>query len=92
MIIGIGATALMLGVSFTLAGIVGAISDTHWSQALLALSPGGFNEMSLVALAMNQDIVYVTVTHLTRLTVVITVAPLGLRLVQRYLLTKPPPD
>ena len=45
-------------------------------QLVLAYSPGGLAEMSLVALAMNADIAYVASHHLVRISFVMMLAPL----------------
>ena len=45
-------------------------------QLVLAYSPGGLAEMSLVALAMNADIAYVASHHLVRISVVMMMAPI----------------
>lgn len=45
------------------------------SQAFLAFSPGGLTEMSLLSLAMGQDVAYVSTIHLIRITLVIAIAP-----------------
>ena len=37
----------------------------------LAFSPGGLAEMSLLALAMGQDVAYVSVLHVVRIALVI---------------------
>jgi len=47
---------------------------------VLAYSPGGLAEMSLVALAMNADIAYVASHHLVRISVVMALAPILFRL------------
>jgi hypothetical protein len=44
------------------------------SQAFLAFAPGGLTEMSLLTLAMHQDVAYVSTMHIFRITVVVGVA------------------
>lgn len=51
------------------------------SQAFLAYSPGGLTEMSLLSLSMDQDVTYVSVMHLIRITLVIAIAPFVFRLI-----------
>jgi membrane AbrB-like protein len=77
------ATLGMLAVAVGFAEII-----AHWvgmplSQAFLAFSPGGLTEMSLLTLTLGQDIAFVSVTHIIRITVVIAVAPFMFRLVRR---------
>ncbi len=50
------------------------------SQGFLAYSPGGLTEMSLLALAMGQDVAFVTTIHLVRILLVIGGAALLWRL------------
>jgi membrane AbrB-like protein len=54
---------------------------------LLALAPGGVTEMSLIALATNQDIAFVTTHHVVRLSLLIIIGPLtymGLQYILRF--------
>ncbi len=43
---------------------------------LLALAPGGVTEMSLIALATNQDIAFITTHHVVRISLLIIIGPL----------------
>ncbi len=65
---------LMIAAAVVFAFGVTAWTGTPVSQTFLAFSPGGLTEMSLIALAMNQDVTYVTVVHLIRIVVVILCA------------------
>ncbi|MEJ6396329.1 AbrB family transcriptional regulator [Yoonia sp. 208BN28-4] len=69
---------LIFAVLFAL--VIVAISGMSLSQAFLAYSPGGLTEMALLTLAMDQDVTYVSVLHLIRITLVIAIAPLLFRL------------
>ena len=64
----------MLVVALAFALIVSRLTGVHMSQTFLAYSPGGLAEMSLLALAMGQDVAYVSVMHVVRLTLVIGAA------------------
>ncbi len=83
--LGLGLAATLLTVSVTLAfallfhGLFGQTIE----QVLLAYSPGGLAEMSLVALAMQADVAYVASHHVVRITLVILFAPLVFRLLRR---------
>ena len=81
--IGIGATVIMLLVTFALALAVYPIIGQPLDQVILAFSPGGLAEMSIVALAMNADIVYVSSHHVVRIAVVMAFAPVAFRLMRR---------
>ena len=61
----------MLGVAVLFAGMVAWLTGVQITQAFLAFSPGGLAEMSLLALAMGQDVAYVSVLHVVRITLVI---------------------
>jgi membrane AbrB-like protein len=53
------------------------------SQAFLAYAPGGLTEMSLLALAMQQDATYVSLIHVIRITLVIAAAPLVFAMIRK---------
>lgn len=47
---------------------------------LLALSPGGLAEMSLIALALNVDTAFIATMHLVRILLIVTMAPIVFRI------------
>ena len=57
--------------AFSLAPVIGV----NPMALLLALSPGGVTEMSLMALALNQDIAFVTTHHVVRIALIVTIGP-----------------
>ena len=69
------ASAIMLlaGVGFGV--VVAVLNGMNLSQAFLAYAPGGLTEMSLLTIAMDQDVAYVSTMHIIRITVVIAIAP-----------------
>lgn len=73
---GVGAAMMMIGVAVAFAQFIAFLTGADIRQSFLAFSPGGLTEMSLLALAMGQDIVYVTVSHVVRITLVVFMAPL----------------
>lgn len=75
----LGATALLLCVTFGFALTLYATLGQSLEQVILAFSPGGLAEMSLVALAMDADIAYVASHHLVRISLIIAIAPLVFR-------------
>lgn len=77
------ATFIMLLVAVVFAEGIALASGMPLSQAFLAFAPGGLTEMSLLALAMGQDVTYVSVIHLIRITIVIAAAPHVFRLLHR---------
>ena len=52
---------------------------------LLALSPGGVTEMSLMALALNQDTAFVTTHHVARIALIVTIGPAVYAVLKRVL-------
>lgn len=78
------ATVGMLIVAVAFAEIIALAVGMPLSQAFLAFSPGGLTEMSLITLAMHQDVAFVSVTHIVRITVVIAIAPALFGLVKRW--------
>ncbi|MDX8354688.1 AbrB family transcriptional regulator [Cognatiyoonia sp. IB215182] len=66
----------MLCVAVGFAEFIALQSGIPLSQAFLAYSPGGLAEMSLLALALDQDVTYVSIMHVIRITLVIAAAPL----------------
>ena len=83
--IGLGTVAslAMIAVAAAFALLIRALTGTDLVQAFLAYSPGGLAEMSLLALAMQQDAAYVSITHVVRLFIVIGLADLVFRLIRR---------
>ena len=76
MLLGAGSSLLMLGVATGFAVFVANFSGSDISQIFLAYSPGGLTEMSLLALAMGQEVAFVSISHMARITLVIFGAPL----------------
>ena len=81
--LGLGATTLMLALTFSFAMVLHQMLGQPLEQLVLAYSPGGLAEMSLVALAMNADIAYVASHHLIRISCVMMLAPILFRLFSR---------
>lgn len=79
--IGLGVVSCggMLIVAVTFSFITAALTHTPVEAVFLAYSPGGLTEMSLLALAMGQEVAYVSVMHILRILMVIVVAPLVFR-------------
>lgn len=77
------ATLAMLGVAVGFAELIALASDIPLSQAFLAYSPGGLTEMSLLTLALGQDVTYVSIMHVIRITFVIGAAPFVFRVLRK---------
>ena len=75
----LGLAAIASFLMLIVAGLLSLI--TAWSigiplsQTFLAFAPGGLTEMSLLTLAIGQDVAFVSIVHLIRITLVIGVAP-----------------
>lgn len=67
-------SVVMIGVAVIFAWGLTAITGLPLSLSFLGYSPGGLTEMSLLALAMGQDVAYVSVLHLVRIMLVIFAA------------------
>jgi len=71
------ASAAMASVALGCAAAVAVLTGTELRQVFLAFSPGGLNEMGILALAMHADVAYVASAHIVRIAVVIAIAPLA---------------
>ncbi len=76
----VGATAIMLAVSASAAALLAWGSGLPFPALLLSFVPGGIAEMCLVALALGQDVAFVSTHHVVRVVLVIMLAPLVFRL------------
>jgi hypothetical protein len=77
--LGIAASFALLVVTLGFAALAALLTSAPWSQAVLAYAPGGLAEMSLLALAKNQDVAYVATAHITRIVIIIFTVPLLFR-------------
>lgn len=74
------ASALMLAAGFGLALGIAWLVGMPIAQIYLAFAPGGLTEMSLLTLAIDQNVAFVSVAHLVRIALVIAIAPFVFRL------------
>lgn len=91
-----GMTAILILIVFLTALVVAKLTGADLATLVLAYSPGGLAEMSLVALALNADVAFVATHHLARiLLVMLFAAPiyaLLVRLTTRRALPPSPHD
>lgn len=80
-------TAIMLGFAIVFAVAISRMTGISFAGLVLAYAPGGFAEMSLIALALSVDSAFVASHHLIRIILVVTLAPLIFR---RF--SDPPPS
>ena len=71
---------LMLALTALFAFAVEAIAGTPFPVAVLAFSPGGLAEMSLVGLALGVDVAFIATHHVARIFLVILLAPAVIKL------------
>ncbi|HEX2478735.1 MAG TPA: AbrB family transcriptional regulator [Geminicoccaceae bacterium] len=69
-----GATVIMLLVTLAFGGALSALTGHPLTLLLLAFIPGGFTEMSLIALAMGVDPAFVVTHHSLRVFLVVLIA------------------
>ncbi|MEH6402764.1 MAG: AbrB family transcriptional regulator [Sneathiella sp.] len=72
-----GSTALMVAIASLLAFLFSTFVGVSIPGLILALSPGGLAEMSLVALALGIDVAFVSIIHAVRITLIIALIPLA---------------
>jgi membrane AbrB-like protein len=90
--VGTGAALMMLANTALCSVVVGAVTGLPVAALLLAYAPGGLAEMSIVALSLGIDAPFVSTHQLTRILLVIFIAPLFFRLLPRGLLAAAPAD
>ena len=72
--LGAGATLLMLIVTLAFGGFLHGVTGQPLGLLLLAFIPGGFAEMSLIALGMGVDPAFVVTHHSLRVFLVVLIA------------------
>ena len=77
------ATAALLAVTLVTAAVVYALTGLPFASLVLAFSPGGLAEMSLIALALDIDPAFVATHHVVRIFLVVVLAPLAFRIWRR---------
>lgn len=82
MVLGLASALAMLAVGLAFAEALHLWTGRDLAQAFLAFSPGGLTEMSLLALAMGQEVAYVASAHIARIVLVIFSTPIAFRLLR----------
>lgn len=72
-----GSTGLMIAIATGLAFLCSTFVGVSVPGLILALSPGGLAEMSLVALTLGIDVAFVSIIHAVRITFIIAFVPLA---------------
>jgi len=79
-----GATTLMLSTTVLFTLVLSQLSGFGWQPLLLAYSPGGLAEMSMIALAMGIETAFVAIHHMFRIMLIVVTAPLVFNAVRRF--------
>ena len=74
------ATLVLLAVAVGIAGVLHLATGLPFAALVLAYSPGGLAEMSLIAYALDIDPAFVATHHVVRIILVVVAAPLLFRL------------
>lgn len=79
----LGSTGVMLLLTLAFALTLAPWSGHAWPPVVLAYSPGGLTEMSLIALSLNIEVAFVATHHVVRIALIVFGAPLAFRLLRR---------
>ena len=80
MLMSVVATLALMAITVVFSLTLGRATGLSTDDVLLAFSPGGLAEMSLVAIALHSDAAFVATHHIARILIVITCAPLVFKL------------
>jgi membrane AbrB-like protein len=78
-----GGTVVLVAVTLLIAMALHAATGLPASALILAFSPGGLAEMSLIAIALSMDAAFVATHHIVRIFLIVVLAPLAFRLLDR---------
>ncbi len=78
-----GTTVILVGITVVFAMVLHRITGISMQGIVLAFTPGGLAEMSLVALALGIDTAFVSTHHVARIAIIVVMAPLFYRLIGR---------
>ncbi len=78
-----GGTVVLVAVTLLIAMALHAATGLPASALILAFSPGGLAEMSLIAIALSMDAAFVATHHIVRIFLIVVLAPLAFRLLRR---------
>lgn len=79
----IGSTFLLLCVSLCFAGAIAYFTGDRFAALVLAYSPGGVAEMSIIALSLGIEVPFVVLHHIVRVVLVVAGSALAFRYVSR---------
>jgi membrane AbrB-like protein len=90
LLLGAASTLFMLATAAVLAAILAEVTGLPFEALILALSPGGVAEMSLISLSMGIDTAFVTTHHVIRIMFLVVLAPVAYRFMSG--MGKDPPE
>jgi hypothetical protein len=76
-------TAAALALAFVFALAFARLVGEPVTAVFLAFAPGGLAEMSLIALSLDISVIYVTVHHVLRIVLAVTLGQIGARWIAR---------
>lgn len=86
---GAGLSVIMLLIMALFAFGLAAVTDMKLEALILAYSPGGVAEMSIIALAMGIDVAFVTTHHVIRIAMIAAGAPIVFKLLKWDKIARP---
>jgi membrane AbrB-like protein len=78
-----GGTVVLLAATIAFALTLAQVTGLPAVALMLAFSPGGLAEMSLIAIAIGADAAFVATHHIVRIFLIVVLAPLAFRLIKR---------
>ncbi len=78
-----GGTVVLLSATLAFAIGLSQVTGLPAVPLVLAFSPGGLAEMSLIAIAIGADAAFVATHHVVRIFMIVVIAPLAFRLMRR---------
>jgi membrane AbrB-like protein len=89
LLLSLGATVILLVITAGFALLIATLLGLPETQVLLAYSPGGIAEMSLIALSLGVDPAFVSTHHVARIFMIVMIAAPAFRLLGRAFGEKP---
>jgi len=79
----VGGTVTLVAVTVAFAVTIRSMTDLQLEALVLAYSPGGLAEMSLIAIALGSDAAFVATHHILRIFIIVVLAPTAYRVFRR---------
>lgn len=84
MLLSLGSTVILLTVTYGFAYTIGHFTRFDALALMLAYSPGGLTEMSLVALSLQVEVAFVATHHIARILIVLITSNTAFGLISRF--------